>query len=422
MAGSVVFWVSCEKLSEDYNKTEYEQSVKIGVVGDVSVLREQVESMFMGAKLASEEINQKGGLTLLGEDYPIEIIFKNSAGSPSEGIKVVDELIEMGVQIIVGPTFSSVAVEMAEKCIENNVLLMSYAATTSELTFLQDNNLIWRTCPSDFTFGSVSAKHAFDSLESRKAAILYRNDRFGAGLSDIIGGMFMEYGGSITNRVSFPGDEIDISSYSFETEMAALLNEEPDVIYIVAFSSEVAALVNSIYNSNLYQNFINKPHIFLNDGALPNELIKNGIPEILESVVGITSTNENNPNHTIYKNNYIQRYGFNPSTFSEHAYDAVYLIAYAMQMADSDNPIVFNNYLNAVSGSGYIRNQDLIVDPVIINVDEFDVAKNIILKGELINYEGASGPISFDEYGDPTPKIVIWGIRNNKYVELTHYD
>lgn len=59
MAGSVVFWVSCEKLSEDYNKTEYEQSVKIGVVGDVSVLREQVESMFMGANLPAKKLIKK---------------------------------------------------------------------------------------------------------------------------------------------------------------------------------------------------------------------------------------------------------------------------------------------------------------------------------------------------------------------------
>lgn len=414
-AFALVLLAGCEQFEENYNEPKYEQSIKIGVVGDVSVLREQVESMFMGAKLAGEEINQLGGLTILQEDYPIELIYKNSGGSPELGVQVVEELIEEGVQAIIGPTFSSVAIEMAQECIENDVLLMSYSATTPELTLLQDNNLIWRTCPSDFTFGTVSAMHGVENLEAQTAAILYRDDRFGIGLSNVIKEMFVEMGGTTTNIVSFPGDNIDIASYSFEVEMNELLDEQPDIIYIISFSSEIAVLVNKIYNNNLYQNFSKKPYIFVNDGTLPDELIKNAIPGILESIIGITSTNEGNENYNIYKNNFIERFGFTPSTYSEHAYDAVYLIAYAMQMCQSANPGIYKEYLSSVSG---MRAKE----PVIINVDEFDIAKNILLKGETIDYEGASGSIQFDDFGDPKPRIVIWGIENGEYVELNYYN
>lgn len=410
-----VIIMGCEQLEENYNTPEYEQSIKIGVVGDVSVFREHVESMFMGAKLAGEEINKQGGLTILQDDYPIELIFKNSGGSPELGVQVVDELIDEGVQAIIGPTFSSVAIEMAQECIDKEILLMSYSATTPELSMLQDNNLIWRTCPSDFTFGTVSAKHAYDSLEARKAAILYRDDRFGIGLSDVIRMMFNEMGGSITNVVSFPGDEVDISSYSFEAEMSDLLDEEPDIIYIISFSSEIAVLVNKIYNNEQYQNFTKQPYIFANDGILPDELIKNAIPEILETIIGITSTNEGNPNYNVYKNNFINRFGFTPSTYSEHAYDAVYLIAYAMQMCQSTNPSVYKEFLSSVSGLQ-------LKEPVIINVNEFDIAKNILLKGGSIDYEGASGSIQFDDFGDPKPRMVIWGIEDKEYVKLSYYN
>ncbi len=417
----ILFIGSCELLEEDFNTPDYKQSVKIGVVGDVSVLREQVESMFFGAKLASEEINNKGGLTIDEEDYPIELIFKNSGGCPDQGIKVVDELIEEGVQIIVGPTFSSVAVEMAEKCVENNVLLMTYSATTPELTYMQDNNLVWRTCPSDYTFGTISAQYCKDTLQTQNAAILYRDDRFGIGLSEILRIMYIEFGGNITSAVSFPGDEIDLSTYSFDYEMNALLDEEPDVIFIVSFSSEISILINAIYNSDHYQNFENKPYIFVNDGNLPEEIILNVIPDILERTQGITSTNEGNENYITYKNNYIKRFGFAPSTYSEHAYDAVYLIAYAMQKSNSLDPNIFKNDLQSVSGMETLK-KNLLEDAIPININEFDIGKRILMSGSFIDYEGASGPINFDEYGDPKPKIVIWGIQNSKYVELTIYD
>lgn len=417
IASLIIFIGSCDLLEEDFNSPDYKQSVKIGVVGDVSVLREQVESMFFGAKLASEEINKNGGLTIDGEDYPIELIFKNSGGSPEQGIDVVDDLIEEGVQVIVGPTFSSVAIEMAEKCIENNILLITYSATTPELTEMQDSNLVWRTCPSDYTFGTVSAQYCKDTLQTQKAAILYRDDRFGIGLSETIKTMFIEFGGSVINYISFPGDEIDLSTYSFDYEMNALLDEEPDVIFIVSFSSEISILINEIYNNDYYQNFENQPYIFVNDGNLPEEIILNVIPDILETIIGIKSTNEGNENYISYKNNYVARFGFTPSTYSEHAYDAIYLIAYAMQKSNSADPNIFKNDLKSVSGIKALNE-----DQIIINVNEFDIGKRILVSGNYINYEGASGPINFDDFGDPKPKIVIWGIQNNNYVELTIYD
>lgn len=414
----LVFITSCENLEEDLNTPRYENSIKIGVVGDVSVLREQVESMFFGAKLASEEINQNGGIEIDNETFHLELIYKNSGGSPEEGILVTQELINDDVNLIVGPTFSSVAIEMAELCVENQALMMSYAATTPELTFLNDDNLIWRTCPSDNTFGNISAQYAFDSLDCRKAAIFYRDDRFGQGLSAIIKDMFVELGGRVTNYVSFPGDITNLATYNFSYELNSLLNQEVDVIYIIAFNSEIAVLTNEIYNNELYQNFEDKPYIFVNNGIIAEELIVNGNPELLKTIVGITSTNEGNPNYTLYKDNFISRFGFGPATYSEHAYDALYCLAYGMLRANSSDPNAVKNYLKEISGLEQHESQS---EQITINVNEFHVAKNIIQKGQTINYDGASGPINFDNNGDPIPKIVIWGIKSDEFVELSYY-
>ncbi|MDA3953499.1 MAG: ABC transporter substrate-binding protein [Bacteroidales bacterium] len=415
-----VFFTGCEKLQEEYNTPEYNNPMKIGVVGDVSVLREQVENIFFGVQLASEEINNYGGLEINNQNREIELIYKNSAGNPEEGIKVTNELINDGVDIIIGPTFSSVAIEMAELCIQKDVLMMTYSATSPELSLLNDNDLIWRTCPSDYTFGTFSAHYIYNTLQHRRAAILYRHDTFGTGLSDIVKNTFEELGGNVLNNVSFPGDIVDIDSYDFSFELNTLLDKEIDVIYIIAFNSEIAKITNEIYNNDLYQDLTIKPNIVLSDGIIPEELIINGNPELLETVIGITSTNEGNPNYSTYKTNYINRFGFSPATYSEHAYDALYCISYAIQKANSNNPADITSVLREISGIED-ANDILSSEQVVINVNEFDIGKNIINKGESINYEGASGQINFDNNGDPLPQFVIWGIEDNEFVEISYY-
>lgn len=415
-----LLFIGCGNLEEDYNLPQYENSIKIGVVGDVSVLREQVENMFFGAKLASEEINAKQGVEINNTNYYIELIYKNSGGSVEKGLQVTQELIDLGVDIIVGPTFSSVAIEIAELCIEKDVLMMTYAATTPEITMLDDNDLIWRTCPSDYTFGTISAQYCRDSLGFQSSSVFYRNDRFGKGLSDIIRESFQGLNGDVSNFVSYPGDIPDLKTYDFSYEMSTLLSQNVDVIFMIAFSDEIAILTNELYNNELYQKLEKKPALFLNDGVIPEDLIVNGNPELLETVIGITSTNTDNPNYNKYKANYINRFGFAPSTYSEQAYDAIYCIAYAILRANSDDPNDIKLYLREISGSA-LPDQNLNEERLLINVNEFGVAKNLIGKGELINYEGASGPINFDENGDPLPKIVIWEIENNKYQEITYY-
>lgn len=211
-----------------------------------------------------------------------------------------------------------------------------------------------------------------------------------------------------------------MDSYDFSYEINTLLTEPVDVVFIIAFNSEIAKITNEIYNTDLYQNSIKKPGIMLSDGIVPEELIINGNPELLETVIGITSTNEGNPNYSMFKTNYNNRFGFLPATYSEHAYDALYCISYAMQKANSTNPSDVASYLREISGANDSGGTQP-PEQVVINVNEFDVGKNMINKGENINYEGASGPIKFDIHGDPIPKFVIWGIKDNEFVELSYY-
>jgi len=393
----------------------FKNPIKIGVVGDVSIGREVVENVFFATKMAADEINASGGLIINGEEREIELIFKNSDGDPETGNEVVSELIKEGAKIIVGPTTSTVAVEMAETCIANDILMITNSATIPDLSYVNDKNLIWRTCPSDAFSGTIMAMYATDSLEFESGAILIRDDNFGHSMAQIIEEKFESLGGEIVAKSSYPTAG-ELSNYNYGSEINVLLEEEPEIIFLIVFEEEIGKITQDLWYSSLYQDADKKPNLFLTEGGFYNELITNGQPDILETIIGISSSITNTPNYMTYKNNYLSKFSFSPVTYSEHAYDAIYLLALATQKAQSIDPNEIKQNLRSVSGC--IDNQEC----THINVDEFASARVLLQSGFKINYEGASGKIDFDTNGDPNSTFVIWGLDDNEYVEYSYYN
>ena len=416
IAAGFLFLFACEKLEEEIPEKTYINPIKIGLVGDISAMRETVENIHFGAQLAAEEINSKGGLTINGEQREIQLVYKNSASTPSIAENIVYELLLEDIQMLIGPTFSSVAVPMADKCLKNDMLMMGYAATVPYLTEIDTKDLIWRTCPSDAIFGKLSAQYAYNNLKKSKAGILYRDDTFGQTLASIIEEQFVEEGGEVVSKVKFEDtgttDDLDITQ-----ELQDLLINQPDILFAVIFNEEIGNITYGLYNNERYQSYEEKPPLFVNDGVQPQELILNGESDVVQTVIGITS-NPDSENNTRFNQNYRDRFGFENYVFCAHAYDAVYSLAYAMQRAESTDPLILRNHLRAVSGS-----DESISNYQDINVNEFSKAKSILLDGGNVDYNGASGDIRFDKRGDPQPNIIIWRITDNEYdvVEELNY-
>ena len=71
------------------------------------------------------------------------------------------------------------------------------------------------------------------------------------------------------------------------------------------------------------------------------------------------------------------------------SYDAVILLALAAEQAGNDTGLAISENLQSVSAGG---------DPVTNYADGLAAIK----AGKDVNYDGFSGPIEFDENGDPT--------------------
>ena len=64
--------------------------------------------------------------------------------------------------------------------------MMSPAATSPQITDLSDDDLLWRTAPSDAIQGAAIANYLLKETTFNRIAIINRNDVYGNGLRDAI--------------------------------------------------------------------------------------------------------------------------------------------------------------------------------------------------------------------------------------------
>ncbi|MFO7940209.1 MAG: ABC transporter substrate-binding protein [Bacteroidales bacterium] len=401
---------SCEMWEEELNEPDYNNPIPIAFVGDITGMRAQGENILFGAKLAFEEINAAGGIVMNGEQHDLQPLFYDAKGDAERGKEIVEELNQKGVKFIVGPLFSSVLLGMAEEVIKNNMLLISYSATSPGITTLNDNDLIWRTCPSDAYSGRKMAEFASNDLALKKGAVLFRDDNFGVMLANIIKQEFEAQGGTITKSISYPANTLINEKYNLQETFNTLLYDRPDILFTITLSAEVANIAVDLVNTPIYRELERKPWLFVNDGVQPEEVLANAPPELSEFVYGISSADKERANYKKFKENYLARFGFIPASYAENAYDAVYLLAYAMQYQQTTSPLRVRQAIRPVA------NEQPGSHP--IDVNEFAIAHTFLLEEREINYQGASGNLEFDSFGDPQPNVFYWTIDKGNVIRM----
>jgi len=97
--------------------------------------------------------------------------------------------------------------------IPNGVVGISPSSTDPNVTDLEDNGYIFRTCPSDVLQGSALAGLARgEYVEAESSSTLYLNDAYGQALEEEYVTNFEDDGGSVSQQVSFEPEQASYSS------------------------------------------------------------------------------------------------------------------------------------------------------------------------------------------------------------------
>lgn len=328
-------------------------------------------AMIEGVEEVIAEINDTGGV--LGS--PIELIVVDEGNSVSSARIGIDTLTEAGVDAIIGPASSLVALGALERAIEADVLICSPSATALALDEYPDDGLLFRTIPSDSLQAVAIAREA-ERTGANTVAIGYLDDPYGRGLARTVAPLLGARNLIITQQVGFTPDQ------PLGPAAAALFENEPDVVVVLGDADFGGQMLTAIADQ---LGASDAPPIIVNDalrGAQGSTAIV-GLPNRVRSqIVGVAPQ--------LVNTDLAAESTVLAEPFTAHAIDCAVLIALAAEQAGSDTPGDLASAMAAVSAGGSICRS-------------FVTCVQGLAQGLQIDYAGLSGPVDLSpRTGDVT--------------------
>ncbi|WP_028581294.1 ABC transporter substrate-binding protein [Desulfogranum japonicum] len=304
-------------------------TIKIG-----AILAETGPASFLGAPesrslmMLVEQINEQGGIN----GNSIELIVKDSQGSPEKAISFARQLIEEEkVFAIIGPSTSGESLKIKKICQDGKTILISCSA--AELIVNPVAPYVFKTAPSD----SFAARQIYSTMKTRgisKIAVLAGNTGFGKAGKKQLEKYADEYGVTILAEEVYDKQSTDLSA------VVAKLQANPEIQAVVNWSVVPAQsiLAKNIrqagWNVPLFQShgFANIKYVVAAGAAAEGIMFPASrllvAEELEESPVKQFLLN--------YKNSYEKRFKEEASTFGGHTYDAMTILAKAIETAGTD--------------------------------------------------------------------------------------
>ena len=184
-----------------------------------------------GALLAIEQTNAAGGL--LGKK--LTLLAEDDEGDGAKSVNAFTKLTTRDkVSFVIGSSTSGATMAMTSLAQQNKIILISPSATNIDVTKAGD--YIFRACFIDPFQGVVGADFAYDTLKSRRGAILYdAGADYNTGLAAAFRQEFKNVGGQIVADEAYQTGDVD-----FNAQVTRIRAANPDVVYLPNYYNDVA--------------------------------------------------------------------------------------------------------------------------------------------------------------------------------------
>ncbi len=366
--------------------------VKVGaLMGFTGPIESLTVGIIRGAEIAVEEINAAGGVA--GGNMVELVNADTTCVDASAASASADRLVNAEkVAAIVGALCSGATIAAANSAaIPNNVVMISPASTSPAVTSLDDNDLVFRTAPSDARQGEVLA----DVLRERgveRVAVTYVNNDYGKGFNDAFSAAFAAVGGTVTGNQAHEDGKAD-----YRAEIAALAAGGAEMLVVLAYlDGSGQTIIRQAIEEGDFSRFAG------GDGMVGQSLV-DAIGDELEGMVA-TQPGGEIVGAGLFAALVEKRGATVDGPYQGEAYDAMALIALAMQKKGS------------VGRDGMVQAiRDVAGEPgEVILPGELAKGFEILAGGGDVNYEGATG-VEFNDAGDPPGSYLVMEVAGGKF-------
>lgn len=377
---------------------EKKDEVKIGALlplsGDDSPFAAQ---MIDSIELAIKEVNENGGV--LGSE--LKLVVEDTNTSEVQAMKSANNLVKRErIPVVIGTLSSATAMATVSITADNEVVQISPANTCKYLTTYPEHDFYFRTVPSDVFQGMAMSRLAFEE-GYMTAATLVVNNPYGIGLEEVFRDKFETGGGSVIKSVRY-----DPEGTIFDREVDRIVSGNPDLVVLAAQPQTGTIILRTAYEKG----YLKDIDWLLSEGCCFEEFaeIAGRDDSGRYIVAGIKGTTlyPKGPGYETFEQKYTEEYGIGPGTYCSNSYDAAAVVALAVERAGEAKGRAIRDNLRDVA------------NPPGVIVTDIAEGLRLIRQGQEINYQGASGEITFDENGDVFGKYCVWSFAEDGSIQL----
>jgi branched-chain amino acid transport system substrate-binding protein len=346
------------------------------------------------ADVANDVIND--AIDEAGVDQTVTVVHEDNCGGDDQqcAVQAARKMVQSDdASCIAGAWASADTIPTAESvAVPEQVLLISPASTSDEITGLDDDGLVNRTAPPDSFQGPTLSKYlvekALKGAKGKTINVGARNDAYGTGLADTFSEAWEAAGGKIGERVDY-----DIKLPNYDTEAEQLVSGNPDGLVIVDFPETYNKVGPALVRAGF-----DPGKTFVTDGLISSDLAGSAGEDAVNGLRGTApGVPDGDPSEEAFDKLYTAAAPKNVDrqTFDAQNFDAVvlcYLAAVAAGSTDGADMAAEVQDVSAPGGTKY-------------TFEQLPEAIDALQNGDDIDYQGASGPIDMNDSGDATAGV-----------------
>ena len=322
---SVILLSGCERVNDlamtDLT-TDATPALKVGLIHP----QPNFTSFGKGAELARTEINHAGGI--LG--MQVEFIFREELTDTV--VETAAGLVESeNVVALLGPLFSSNAVKVGP-VMDIPVLLGAAGANVTET-----GDFLFLVTSSNALQAKLMAQFSVDELGAETAALIWQNqDVYSIGMINAFEANFQQLGGHIVAKETYEGGDT-----VFDTQLTAIQKANPDVFFLASFAPENPRIMKQARELEIDVTFVGGEGW---DDPLMFQVLADNAP--LENSYYCTNLD---PSAEAFTSAYEAMFNVPAEGIAAAGYDAMRLLAIAIEAAASTDPIAIREAIAGIT-------------------------------------------------------------------------
>ncbi|MEA2717988.1 MAG: branched-chain amino acid transport system substrate-binding protein [Actinomycetota bacterium] len=333
--------------------------------------------------LAIRQANDKNAVP----GWRIDLAAEDDSGKPDVGGRAATKLAtDNAVAAVIGTYNSSVALQTIPILDNASIAQVSPANSSDALTKgenlaspVRPHKNYFRTATVDSLQGGFGADYAYNTANARNVVIIHDNKTYGKGLAESFQARFVKDGGTVLGEVRVIGEEVT----DYSSDVTNILPLNPDLIFYGGEYTAAARLTTELKKQGVTAPLMG------GDGIVDQTYVDNA-KDASKGDLGTSfgAPAEQLPSAKSYLDSYnAASYRDPPSAYGALAFDAANVVIGALT--------------KVLAGKDKV---------------DVDVRKAVIDAIQATSFDGATGKVAFDQYGDTVTKLLtVYQVADNAW-------